>query len=239
MLSKDGVHRLAEVRGVKARARPSAEAAVEPSRSLTGAGWPSRVRRVRGRARRGIPRWRRLFVIRGDRASPQGHLADVKADMEGAAARWGLSGPAATLAFGQREGGARARCSRRCRTATQAARAGAHVPAGQPNTRRPLPTGRPRTRSGWTAQPLPLAGRAAQGRAGPGRWKRRRRGRHPPPAGPGRAVQGPRDSGGGRGAALRGDAQGSGQAHGRRRRRAHTDGQPDPPHARDGADRDP
>ena len=42
-----------------------------------------------------------------------------------------------------------------------------------------------------------------------------------------------------RGAALRGHAQGGGEAHGRGRRRADADGQPHPAHAGDGADRHP
>ncbi len=78
--------------------------------------------------------------------------------------------------------------------------------AGQParaDLRRPL---RAVSGAGGAAEPVPVTGPAAPGRAGTGRRQRRRRGRHPPPAGPGRAVQGPRPAGGRRGAALRGDA---------------------------------
>ena len=66
--------------------------------------------------------------------------------------------------------------------------------AGQParaDLRRPL---RAVPGTGGAAQPLPLTGPAATGRAGTGRRERRRGRRHPPPAGPGRAVQGPRAS---------------------------------------------
>ena len=53
------------------------------------------------------------------------------------------------------------------------------------------------------------------------------------------AVQGARPPGRRRGAAVRGLAQGDDQAHGRGRRRADADRQPDPAHAGDGPDRDP
>ena len=73
----------------------------------------------------------------------------------------------------------------------------------------------------------------------PGRRLGRRRRRHPPAARPGHRVQGPRAAGRRRGAAVRGHPQGGRQAADRRGRRADADGQPDPAHARDGADRHP
>ncbi len=92
---------------------------------------------------------------------------------------------------------------------------------------------------GGDAQPVPLPGAAAGGGAGPGRRHGRRGGRHPPAAGPGRAVQGPGPPRGRRGAALRGHPQGGGQAAGRGCRRADADRQPHPAHPGDGPDRHP
>ena len=117
--------------------------------------------------------------------------------------------------------------------------AGSDDAAGEParaDVRRPL---RAVPGARRVAEPFPLPGAATCRRAGAGRRVRRRRDRHAPPPGTGRPIQRAGVAGRRRGAALRGDAQGGREAHGRRGRRPDAHREPDPPHPRDGTDRHP
>ena len=163
-------------------------------------------------------------------------IADVKRDMEEPRPMDRLI--CGDVGFGKTEVAVRA-AFKAVQDGTQAVILGPDDAAGQParpDLRRPL---RAVPGAGGAAEPLPVTGPAAHGGAGIGRRERRRGGRHPPPARPGRPVQEPRDPGGRRGAALRSDAQGGHEAHGRRGGRADPDGQPHPAHVGDGADRHP
>ena len=84
------------------------------------------------------------------------------------------------------------------------------------------------------AVPVPDRRRGQGGARRAGRGQHRRRHRHPPAAGAGDAVQGPRAGGRRRGAALRRRAQGAAQAPAGSGRRAGDVGDPDPAHAGDG-----
>ena len=92
---------------------------------------------------------------------------------------------------------------------------------------------------GGDAQPVPHQRPGQRGAGRPGRRVGGRGGGHAPAAGRGRHLQEAGPAGGGRGAALRGQPQGVHQGHGRRGRRADPDGQPHPPHPRDGPHRHP